>query len=82
MRANLIEQDTRRGIVIEVEDRNDRIPALGSPDGTPKRAPFSGLSADLLEPRRFMDELSITVGLGQGTQLRMVKWLPSSTASP
>lgn len=71
---SMIEQDGRRGIVVEASDRGPGIPDidLAMRDGY---STANTLGAGLPGVKRLMDSFEITSEVGVGTRARAIKWL-------
>jgi len=72
---SLVEQGTKRGIVVEAHDSGPGIPdiAQAMQDG---HSTSHGLGFGLPGAKRLMDEFDIISQVGEGTTIVMKKWAP------
>jgi serine/threonine-protein kinase RsbT len=80
MSLDVIERDERRGLLVTVADRGSGIADLASVMHAGESTSVTSLGAGLPSSKRLMDELEIETGHGEGTLVRMIKWLPTGSA--
>jgi anti-sigma regulatory factor (Ser/Thr protein kinase) len=75
LRLDLVERQEQRGIAVEALDTGPGIAdiALALSDGY---STVHTLGAGLPGVKRLMDEFSIESTVGEGTQIRAIKWVP------
>lgn len=81
MRVQIIEDATRRGVLIVARDIGPGIPDVrrALEDGY---STYGGMGLGLPGSRRLMDEFHIASEVGKGTTITMTKWRPDASRSP